>query len=168
LKPFLFQKSGFIKIETKNLTPEILFSNTQERAISLSDKRSKFLSFLQNRSVTFEGVFFIDSERFFELKIYTCIQSLMKMHPMFDNAIVQILLRDSNSIVILLRNDGMPSWLNKFMNRLMARLNDNGISKSRVLLISQMSSKDYRYAICNSDVTLDPFPFGMNSLSFTK
>lgn len=109
-------------------------------------------------------MFSVDVDRFFELKFYTCIQSLMKMHPLFDRAIVEILLRDSNAIVILLRHDGMPSWQNKFTSRLMTHLNNMGISKSRVLFISQMNSKDYQYAICNADVTLDPFPFGMNLL----
>ena len=114
--------------------------------------------------MTYEGVFSVDVDRLFELKIYTCIQSLMKMHPLFDRAIVKILLRDPNSIIILLRNDGMPSWQNKFASRLITHLNNTGISKSRVLFISQMNSKDYQYALCNADVTLDPFPFGMSLL----
>jgi len=117
------------------------------------------------RSITIAGLFSISFDGFLDLKIYVCIQSLMKMHPLFDHALLKILLLDPKSIIVLLRNDGMPSWQNKLYTRLSSQMDALNISLSRALFISQMNTKDYMYAVCNADVTLDPFPFGMHCIT---
>ena len=147
------------------LTPEKTPLVTQNADVSFVEKRRKFLEFLTTRSVTIAGLFSISIDGFLDLKIYVCIQSLMKMHPLFDHALLKILLLDPKSIILLLRNDAMSSWQNKLYTRLSSEMDAFNISLSRVLFISQMNTKDYMYAVCNADVTLDPFPFGMHRIT---
>ena len=101
------------------------------------------------------------SKTFVEGKtFYVCMQSIMKMHPLFDTAIVEILERDETAIVILLSNEASPFWMNKLKSRLIHALSSPS-SRSRVLFIPQLSSEEYKFVICNiADVNLDPFPFG--------
>lgn len=95
------------------------------------------------------------------LHIYTCLQSIMKMHPLFDEVVVDILKKDPNSIIILL-----SSLKSKFIaqlffqRRLLDAIERNGADPTRILFMPQISSTVYSRIVCGADVTLDSLPFG--------
>ena len=107
------------------------------------------------------------------MHLYGCLQSLMKMHPLFDRAIVQLLLQDPNAIVLLLRNNKQSSWQDSQRRRLKTLIsmeeqkqhivtNDTGRLPldDRVVFMDQMNHDKYMKLLCGMDVSLDPFPFG--------
>ena len=121
------------------------------------------------------------------LRFYSSLQSLMKMHPAFDRAVVDILTGDPRAVVLLLsgkRRQGL--WHEMWVNRLKELILDTARIKlqtlhghensetiaslaqifadeisSRLLFFRQMSHSLYKTLLCElSDVVLDPFPFG--------
>ena len=91
--------------------------------------------------------------------LYACIQSIMKLHPMFDRAIAEILEHDKEGLVLLLSNEGMQFWMDKLQRRLQAYEGSNEWA-DRVLFLPQMQEADYQIVVCGAHVNLDPFPFG--------
>lgn len=101
-------------------------------------------------------------KKFINFRFYGCQQSLMKMHPMFDIAIMNILNRDEEAIIVLSRNPKQISWQNKFQLRLLQVLQSNNVEKflERIIFIDQRPHLEYSKILCNMDVSLDTFPFG--------
>lgn len=95
------------------------------------------------------------------LHIYTCLQSIMKMHPLFDEVLVQLLTEDSSAVVILLSSlkSKFISQL-KFQRRLLTAILLAGADPRRVIFMPQIPTKVYSQVVCGADVTLDPLPFG--------
>ena len=52
------------------------------------------------------------------VRVYGCLQSLMKMHPLFDLAILKIVELDPQAVVVLSRNSRQMVWLIQFTRRL--------------------------------------------------
>jgi hypothetical protein len=112
--------------------------------------------------------------------LYGVLQSLMKMHPLFDQAMVQLLQRDKNAMIILLRNPKQFHWQLMLQMRLkrvirsfirQQRLESASESEevllkmeedlySRIIFINPLAHRYYAKVICYLDVVLDPFPFG--------
>jgi hypothetical protein len=95
------------------------------------------------------------------LHIYTCLQSIMKMHPLFDEIIVGLLIKDPHAVIILLSSlkSKFISQL-KLQRRLLDALRRAGADPGRIVLMPQISSVVYSQIVCGADVTLDPVPFG--------
>ena len=96
-----------------------------------------------------------------EYHVYTGLQSIMKMHPLFDEVIINLVKRDPRAVIILL-----SSMKSKFLsqtalqNRLSKALLQVGADPKRILFMPQISSTVYSQIVCGSDVTLDPIPYG--------
>lgn len=99
-----------------------------------------------------------------KLHIYAAIQSLMKMHPLFDQAIVKLLQSDPFAVILLLRNQKQHHWQVSWQRRLLRSAEAAGISldelQHRVIWVNGMKHQEYAQVICSVDVVLDPFPFG--------
>jgi hypothetical protein len=96
-----------------------------------------------------------------QLHIYTCLQSIMKMHPLLDEILVGLLKQDPDAVIILLSSLKFKflSQL-KLQRRLLNALLHAEADPSRVILMPQISSTVYSQIVCGADVTLDPVPFG--------
>jgi hypothetical protein len=106
------------------------------------------------------------------VRLYGALQSLFKMHPLFDRAIAKILLADPFAVVLLSRTTRQRVWENAFRVRLTQALldaasknetKDNFKSASllrRVIYVNQMQHSQYQQLLCSVDVALDTFPFG--------
>eukprot|EP00605_Chrysophyceae_sp_TOSAG23-4_P000154 GSChrysophyteH1.ASY1.ANO1.177.1 assembled CDS len=105
-----------------------------------------------------------------KLHYYSCLQSLMKMHPLFDVALVGILSRDKNAILLLLENKRQPVWQQRWKQRILKLIHQNAEShedafamQKRLYFAPQSSHKNYKAMLCSPrgpHVVLDPFPFG--------
>jgi hypothetical protein len=112
---------------------------------------------------------------------YSSLQSLMKMHPLFDHSLVGILLQDKKAIILLLENKKQPLWQQRWISRIRSLIHEmlldttnipqsNGKFheaiidiESRIFFAPQMSHDKYRSLLCSlgsSHVILDPYPFG--------
>lgn len=101
------------------------------------------------------------------IRLYGSLQSLMKMHPLFDQAVLHILRMDPFAVVVLSRNVKQTVWQRRFSQRLLlleksADGNEHctGSVLNRVLFVNQMQHGEYSKLLCNMDVSLDPLPFG--------
>ena len=87
----------------------------------------------------------------------------MKFHPMFDQALVEIITNDPLAIIVILRNKSIYSWQRMFEQRLLSCFTTANLDDSymhRIVLLDQMSHEDYMTVLCSMSVNLDPFPFG--------
>jgi hypothetical protein len=95
------------------------------------------------------------------LHIYSVVQSLMKMHPLFDFVLLHILSSDPLAIILFLKNPNSYHYQHTFQQRLTSLASQQGISlQHRVFFLSPMKHQLYSTVICNVDVVLDTFPFG--------
>ena len=85
--------------------------------------------------------------------VYVCPQSVMKLHPKFDNMIHDILEKDDNALVILLVDTRKIVWGERVVRRL-------GGGEERIVFVEQLPYDEYYGLVCAADVNLDPFPFG--------
>lgn len=114
--------------------------------------------------------------------LYGALQSLFKLHPLFDTAVVSILAADPRAVIIISRNGKQRIWEEHYRQRLQravtghwARLCQQNTADSasygcdgsgvrsalaRVLFVNQMQHAAYAALLCAMDVTLDTFPFG--------
>tara|TARA_Y100001970_G_scaffold288281_1_gene415139 strand:- start:1637 stop:3331 length:1695 start_codon:yes stop_codon:yes gene_type:complete len=89
-------------------------------------------------------------------KIYFCSQSLIKMHPKFDEFIKKILAKDKRGKVIFINNRN--KFLTKqFYKRLKTNLKENF---DRVEFINPLVTEEYINKCGSSSVLLDTFWFG--------
>lgn len=68
----------------------------------------------------------------------------MKMHSLFDEALLRILLLDPLALLLLSSNAAAPVYQSVFEKRLRTLLVMNGVSLGRVLFIPQMEEDKYR------------------------
>jgi hypothetical protein len=101
------------------------------------------------------------------VRVFGALQSLMKMHPLFDRALLQVLLDDPRSLVLLSRNGRQPVWQRRLSSRLLRmerQIRGDAFSGpsvlGRMLFVDQMPHAQYARLLCGVDVSLDPFPFG--------
>jgi len=133
------------KLIRLSLPPSYLYKPVEGRPLSNLD-----LSFTKNQTV------------------YFCGQSLHKIHPDFDQLLVEILLKDSKGVGILI--EGMPGWSSIILNRL-KRL-DTSIAE-RIVFLPPLGQNEYFALLKRSDVVLDSIFFcggisSIEALSFGK
>ncbi|GMH77857.1 hypothetical protein TrST_g12455 [Triparma strigata] len=87
-----------------------------------------------------------------ETRIYLCFQSIMKLHPSFDDAILSIANLDPSGIVVLMSDTKKPGWQTKVKQRLQ--------DHPSVQFLDAMPYGSYMKLVTCSHVTLDPYPFG--------
>lgn len=91
------------------------------------------------------------------VKLYGVLQSMMKLHPAFDLAILRILQLDPCGIVVITRNDAQWEWLRRLQYRLASTLEN---AAGRVIMVGQVPHRTYASVLCKLHVSVDPFPFG--------
>lgn len=89
--------------------------------------------------------------------IYFCPQSVFKLHPEWDQAIVMLLKLDPLGHVVLLEGR-QAVWTQLLESRLKDLMSES--SYSRVHFIPRMSEARLMEYMAGADVLLDPFPFG--------
>ncbi|WP_197440188.1 tetratricopeptide repeat protein [Polystyrenella longa] len=94
--------------------------------------------------------------------LYVCPQSLFKFHPDMDDIFKGILQQDPEGYVILI--DGIEQKWNK---RLRTRYQEAMPQEhDRILFISRLDHEKYMSLVHNTDVMLDPLPFGGGNTSY--
>jgi hypothetical protein len=117
------------------------------------------------------------------VRFYGALQSLFKLHPLFDRAVANI-LSDLNAVIIISRNGKQRVWEESYRYRLRRAIVDYVQSSSglctntpqeerhrctnyvttqmlsRVVFVNQMKHAEYSALLCRMDITLDTFPFG--------
>lgn len=89
-------------------------------------------------------------------RIYFCPQPAMKIHPLFDDAINEILDRDSDGVVVLIsgRDRGLAKLLDERFKRVMPDKSD------RIITLAFLTYDQYLGLCACADVGLDTFYFG--------
>ncbi|KAG3110431.1 hypothetical protein PI124_g8961 [Phytophthora idaei] len=90
-------------------------------------------------------------------RLYVCPQTLMKLHPAFDEALAGILDRDDKATIVLLASDTQLVWMEKIRRRFRLRFGSN---HRRVLFLPTLPFAEFQALLTLADVVLDPFPFG--------
>jgi protein O-GlcNAc transferase len=88
--------------------------------------------------------------------IYSCPQSLFKIHPDFDSAMGGLLRRDRNGLVVLLTGQH-PEWNRSFVSRFARTFAD---VVNRVVFMPKLPRQNYLSLFAASDAVLDPFHWG--------
>ena len=92
--------------------------------------------------------------------VYLIPQSLPKLHPRFDDAIVGVLLADPDGVVLVPADGhGQRGWLYKLQARLERRIPDTS-AYTRLIFCPRVGQKDLWRLLELADVALDPFPVG--------
>ncbi|KAG5177604.1 hypothetical protein JKP88DRAFT_332224 [Tribonema minus] len=90
--------------------------------------------------------------------LFMSAQAVFKYHPLFDDAIAQLLRRDQRFHVVL-QEGQRKTWTQVYMGRLSQTLGPELMR--RVHLVTRTNSgSDYLRLIAGADVLLHPFPFG--------
>jgi protein O-GlcNAc transferase len=97
-----------------------------------------------------------------EKKIYYCPMKNQKIHPDFDLAIKEILLRDKNSVILFPRDTGKVSdiYLERIKNNISPDLAE------RIIYHPWASKIEFMSYIKQADVILDTFHFGAGTTLF--
>eukprot|EP00644_Phytophthora_capsici_P001751 jgi/Phyca11/107852/e_gw1.14.225.1 len=90
-------------------------------------------------------------------RLYTCPQTLMKLHPAFDEALAGILKKDDKAIIVLLASTTQLVWMEQLRRRFRKRFGQNC---RRVFFLPTLPFDEFQALLTLSDVVLDPFPFG--------
>jgi predicted O-linked N-acetylglucosamine transferase (SPINDLY family) len=95
-------------------------------------------------------------------RVYASTQTLYKIHPDFDDALVEILRRDRRGRVVLIASP-RAGWNEKLRRRLERAGPDVA---SRIHLMPSVSLPDYLAALGTADALLDTFHFGGGCSSY--
>ena len=94
--------------------------------------------------------------------IYSCPQTLFKIHPDFDQIIFDIIEMDKKAIVYLIK-DRNKVWYKKLINRLS---NNNKYDPTRIIFLDPLNYEDYLLHIGKASVLLDPIYYGAGNSFF--
>lgn len=95
-------------------------------------------------------------------RIYLCPVTLFKLHPDFDAAIEQILLRDVDGCVVLVADRKYPAWQGQLERRFGVSI-AKGV-RDRLKFIPWVSDPfDFMRVVDAADVVLDSFHFGIGT-----
>ena len=100
--------------------------------------------------------FTLKKEDILSKNIYSCPQSLFKMHPSFDEAIKKILHKDKKAQLYFIK-DGKEILSKLFFNRLKKETPEN---IDRVNFIDRLTPEEFIHHCGRASVLLDPFWFG--------
>ena len=98
----------------------------------------------------------IDDDELVSKNIYSCPQTLFKIHPDFDNVISKILKNDKNAKIYFIKGKEI-SFTKKTFERLKKKV---GIDIDRITFLDPMTTKEYINHCGRASVLLDPFYFG--------
>lgn len=98
----------------------------------------------------------LDKDQLSKKNIYFCSQSLIKMHPRFDEFIKKILKKDKRGKVIFIKNKN-KYLTNQFVERLKGNTNENF---DRIEFIDPLDTEEYINKCGSASVLLDTFWFG--------
>ncbi len=94
--------------------------------------------------------------------LYLCPQSLMKLHPDFDEIIAGILREDPKGSLVLIKAEH-AHWNSLLMKRFVKTIPEDG---DRIIFVDRMPYEDFLNLAFISDVLLDPIYFGGGNTSF--
>jgi len=98
----------------------------------------------------------IDDDELVSKNIYSCPQTLFKIHPDFDNVISKILKNDKNAKIYFIKGKEI-SFTKKTFERLKKKV---GIDMDKITFLDQMTNEEYINHCGRASVLLDPFYFG--------
>ena len=98
----------------------------------------------------------LDVEKISKINLYSCPQTLFKLHPDFDKIIEGIQKKDKNSIFYFIK-DPKKTLYNIFINRLKK---NSKINTDRIHFLEKMNWEEYINHCGRSSVLLDPLYFG--------
>jgi predicted O-linked N-acetylglucosamine transferase (SPINDLY family) len=95
----------------------------------------------------------------FQLKdewfLYFCPQSVFKIHPLFDDVLLNIIKGNPEGHIVL-TGGRRTSWTNVYKDRLMKKFENY---TNNIHIIERVSSEKFNQLLNLSDVILHPFPF---------
>ena len=94
--------------------------------------------------------------------IYSCPQTLFKIHPDFDQIIFDILEKDKKGIVYLLK-DSNKVWYKKLIKRLSK---NKKYDSKKIIFMDPLNYEDYLLHLGRSSVLLDPLYYGAGNSFF--
>ena len=94
--------------------------------------------------------------------IYSCPQTLFKIHPDFDQIIFDILERDKKGVVYLIK-DRNKVWYKKLIKRLSK---NKKYDSKKIIFMDPLSYEDYLLHLGRSSVLLDPLYYGAGNSFF--
>lgn len=94
--------------------------------------------------------------------LYLCPQSLFKMHPEFDGALVEILRRDRRGRIVLI--EGASTEWSRLLRERIGRVGGDVVD--RLLILPRLSEPAFLDLLRVGDVILDPFHFGGGNTSY--
>ncbi len=94
--------------------------------------------------------------------IYSCPQTLFKIHPDFDQIIFDIIKMDKKAIIYLIK-DRNKLWYKKLINRLS---NNNKYDPTKIIFLDPLNYEDYLLHIGKASVLLDPIYYGAGNSFF--
>ena len=94
--------------------------------------------------------------------IYSCPQTLFKIHPDFDQIIFDIIEMDKKAIVYLIK-DRNKVWYKKLINRLS---HNNKYDPTKIIFLDPLYYEDYLLHIGKASVLLDPIYYGAGNSFF--
>tara|TARA_B100000965_G_scaffold384104_1_gene383990 strand:+ start:21 stop:1700 length:1680 start_codon:yes stop_codon:yes gene_type:complete len=100
--------------------------------------------------------FSLKKEDILSKNIYSCPQSLFKMHPSFDEAIKKILIKDKKAKIIFIK-DRKEILSKMFFDRLKKKIPEN---LDRINFIDRLTPEEFIHHCGRASVLLDPFWFG--------
>jgi len=94
--------------------------------------------------------------------IYSCPQTLFKIHPDFDQIIFDIIEMDKKAIVYLIK-DRKKVWFKKLINRFSK---NNKYDPAKIVFIDPLNYENYLLHIGKASVLLDPIYYGAGNSFF--
>ena len=94
--------------------------------------------------------------------IYSCPQTLFKIHPDFDQIIFDIIEMDKKAIVYFIK-DRNKVWYKKLINRLS---HNNKYDPTKIIFLDPLYYEDYLLHIGKASVLLDPIYYGAGNSFF--
>ena len=94
--------------------------------------------------------------------IYSCPQTLFKIHPDFDQIIFNILEKDKKGIVYLIK-DSNKVWYKKLIKRLSK---NKKYDSKKIIFMDPLNYEDYLLHLGRSSVLLDPLYYGAGNSFF--
>ena len=94
--------------------------------------------------------------------IYSCPQTLFKIHPDFDQIIFDILEKDKKGIVYLIK-DSNKVWYKKLIKRLSK---NKKYDSKKIIFMDPLNYEDYLLHLGRSSVLLDPLYYGAGNSFF--
>ncbi len=94
--------------------------------------------------------------------IYSCPQTLFKIHPDFDQLIFDILEKDKKGIVYLIK-DRNKVWYKKLIKRLST---NKKYDSKKIIFMDPMNYEDYLLHLGKASVLLDPLYYGAGNSFF--